>query len=138
MRPRILAAVAGLALVASACGESDKPVEEQAPVTTTVAEAEPADDMAEESDESETVDNTAVDGVAEVPLLVEMEIEEALAELERAYEERLLNPYIAAERGTIDAVIDPADSRREVAAAFEMLAGKRERLPRRRHDNSPL
>jgi acetyl-CoA carboxylase carboxyltransferase component len=59
-------------------------------------------------------------------------------ELEAGYEERLLNPYIAAERGTIDAVIDPAETRLHVAAAFEMLAGKRERLPRRRHDNTPL
>ena len=59
-------------------------------------------------------------------------------ELERSYEERLLNPYIAAERGAIDAVIEPADTRREIAAAFDMLATKRERLPQRRHDNSPL
>ena len=59
-------------------------------------------------------------------------------ELEAGYEERLLNPYIAAERGTIDAVIDPADTRARVHAALEMLAGKRERLPRRRHDNTPL
>lgn len=82
MRPRILAALAGLVLVAGACGDSAEPVEQQAPVTTTAAvEAEPADDMAEETD---TVDNTAVDGVSEVPLLVEKEIEEALAEIERA------------------------------------------------------
>ena len=60
------------------------------------------------------------------------------ARLVTAYEERLLNPYIAAERGTIDAVIDPADTRREIHAALEMLSSKRERLPRRRHDNSPL
>ena len=63
---------------------------------------------------------------------------EERVELEAVYEERLLNPYIAAERGTIDAVIDPAESRLQVAAAFEMLASKRERLPRRRHDNTPL
>ena len=63
---------------------------------------------------------------------------EERAELESAYEQRLLNPYIAAERGTIDAVIDPAETRQRVCAAFEMLAGKRERLPRRRHDNTPL
>jgi acetyl-CoA carboxylase carboxyltransferase component len=63
---------------------------------------------------------------------------EERAELERAYEDRLLNPYIAAERGSVDAVIDPADTRREVAAAFEMLLDKRERLPHRRHDNGPL
>jgi acetyl-CoA carboxylase carboxyltransferase component len=57
---------------------------------------------------------------------------------EREYEERLLNPYIAAERGSVDAVIDPADTRRVLGAALEVLSSKRERLPRRRHDNSPL
>ena len=63
---------------------------------------------------------------------------EERAELESAYEQRLLNPYIAAERGTIDAVIDPAETRQRVCSAFDMLASKRERLPRRRHDNTPL
>ena len=52
---------------------------------------------------------------------------EVRGELERAYEARLLNPYIAAERGFIDAVIDPADTRRELAAALEVLEDKRER-----------
>ena len=60
------------------------------------------------------------------------------AALESAYEARLLNPYIAAERGTVDRVIEPAATRAELAAALEVLAGKRERLPRRTHDNSPL
>ena len=55
-----------------------------------------------------------------------------------AYEERLLNPYIAAERGSVDRVIEPADTRSELAAALDVLSGKRERLPRRRHDNTPL
>ncbi|WP_419919297.1 acyl-CoA carboxylase subunit beta [Candidatus Poriferisocius sp.] len=59
-------------------------------------------------------------------------------ELEAAYEERYLNPYIAAERGSVDAVIDPADTRAEVATALELLESKRESLPRRRHDNTPL
>jgi acetyl-CoA carboxylase carboxyltransferase component len=63
---------------------------------------------------------------------------EERAVLERAYEDRLLNPYIAAERGSIDAIIDPTDTRRLVGACFEILAGKREKLPRRRHDNTPL
>lgn len=58
--------------------------------------------------------------------------------LEADYEERLLNPYRAADRGSVDAVIDPADTRREVAAALRMLEAKRERLVARRHDNSPL
>ena len=64
--------------------------------------------------------------------------EDERAGLVAAYEERLLNPYIAAERGSVDRVIEPADTRSELAAALDVLAGKRERLPRRRHDNSPL
>jgi acetyl-CoA carboxylase carboxyltransferase component len=60
------------------------------------------------------------------------------AELELAYEDRLLNPWPAAERGSVDAVIDPIDTRRIVAATFGLLAGKQERLPPRRHDNTPL
>ena len=60
------------------------------------------------------------------------------AAFESDYSERLLNPYIAAERGYIDAVIDPADTRREIAAAFQMLREKRERLISRKHDNTPL
>ncbi len=60
------------------------------------------------------------------------------AELEAAYEQRLLNPYIAAERGAIDSVVEPSETRREICAALEMLNAKRERLPNRRHDNTPL
>jgi len=60
------------------------------------------------------------------------------AAFEADYAERLLNPYIAAERGYVDAVVDPADTRREVAAALAMLADKREHLPRRKHGNTPL
>ena len=63
---------------------------------------------------------------------------EERAELETAYEERYLNPYIAAERGSVDAVIDPADTRAEVAAALDLLESKRESFPHRRHDNTPL
>ncbi len=58
--------------------------------------------------------------------------------LEAAYEERLLNPYVAADRGLVDAVIDPAHTRRELAAALDMLSTKREQLVRRSHDNGPL
>ena len=63
---------------------------------------------------------------------------EQRAALEAEYEERFLNPYVAAERGFVDAVIDPADTRRAVGAAFEVLASKREPLVHRKHDNSPL
>ena len=57
---------------------------------------------------------------------------------EADYAERLLNPYIAAERGYIDAVLDPADTRREIARALDALADKREELPARKHGNEPL
>ena len=60
------------------------------------------------------------------------------AAFEADYAERLLNPYVAAERGYVDAVIDPADTRREVAAALAMLGNKRERMPQRKHGNTPL
>ena len=59
-------------------------------------------------------------------------------ELETEYEERLLNPYVAAERGSVDRVIEPSETRSEIASALEMLTSKRERLRKRRHDNTPL
>jgi acetyl-CoA carboxylase carboxyltransferase component len=54
------------------------------------------------------------------------------------YEETLLTPWVAAERGYVDAVIDPADTRRELAAALDILITKRERLAPRSHDTGPL
>jgi acetyl-CoA carboxylase carboxyltransferase component len=54
------------------------------------------------------------------------------------YERLYLNPYVAAERGYVDQIIDPGETRRVVAGAFAMLATKRERLPRRKHGNGPL
>jgi propionyl-CoA carboxylase beta chain len=63
---------------------------------------------------------------------------EERAAFEADYSARLLNPYIAAERGYIDAVIDPADTRREICAALHMLRDKREHLVSRKHDNTPL
>ncbi|MFV0522950.1 MAG: acyl-CoA carboxylase subunit beta [Acidimicrobiales bacterium] len=59
-------------------------------------------------------------------------------ELIEEYKERFANPWIAAERGYVDAVIDPTDTRREVIAGFEMLRSKREELPKRKHGNVPL
>ena len=60
------------------------------------------------------------------------------AALEEDYAARLLNPYRAAERGSVDAVIDPADTRREVADALALLSSKREEIPGNRHGNTPL
>jgi acetyl-CoA carboxylase carboxyltransferase component len=63
---------------------------------------------------------------------------EERAAFEADYSERLLNPYVAAERGYVDAVINPEETRREVSAALIMLRDKRERLAPRKHDNTPL
>jgi acetyl-CoA carboxylase carboxyltransferase component len=60
------------------------------------------------------------------------------AELVDDYTERFANPYIAAERGYVDDVIDPAETRRKVIAGFDMLRSKREELPHRKHGNIPL
>ncbi|MBC49310.1 MAG: methylmalonyl-CoA carboxyltransferase [Ilumatobacter sp.] len=63
---------------------------------------------------------------------------EEKAEFERDYTDRLLNPYVAAERGFIDAVIDPADTRAEISAALAVLQDKREMIVERKHGNTPL
>jgi acetyl-CoA carboxylase carboxyltransferase component len=63
---------------------------------------------------------------------------EEKAEFERDYAERLLNPYVAAERGFIDAVIEPAVTRLEICAALAILEDKREHLVERKHGNTPL
>jgi acetyl-CoA carboxylase carboxyltransferase component len=59
-------------------------------------------------------------------------------ELIEEYEERYANPYIAAERGFIDDVIDPAETRRILSKSLDILRGKREELPKRKHGNVPL
>ena len=60
------------------------------------------------------------------------------AELIEDYNERHANPYEAAERGYVDDVIDPADTRKVLIRSLELLRTKREDLPRRKHANVPL
>ncbi len=59
-------------------------------------------------------------------------------ELVDEYIERYANPYVAAERGYVDDVIDPAQTRRVLIRALDVLRSKREELPRRKHGNMPL
>ncbi len=59
-------------------------------------------------------------------------------ELVDDYTERLANPYIAAERGYVDDVIEPNETRRKIAAGLRTLATKREDVPQRKHGNVPL
>ena len=61
-----------------------------------------------------------------------------LTEKEREYAERFANPYQAAERGFIDEVIWPEESRRKIMKAFTVLSGKRKVGPQRKHGNIPL
>jgi propionyl-CoA carboxylase beta chain len=60
------------------------------------------------------------------------------AELVQEYEDTLVNPYIAAERGYVDAVIPPSHTRAYVVKALRMLRNKRETLPPKKHGNIPL
>ncbi|MGQ0842585.1 MAG: acyl-CoA carboxylase subunit beta [Sporichthyaceae bacterium] len=59
-------------------------------------------------------------------------------ELVTEYEDTLANPYIAAERGYVDAVIEPSSTRVHLIRALRTLRGKRETLPPRKHGNIPL
>jgi propionyl-CoA carboxylase beta chain len=54
------------------------------------------------------------------------------------YEDTLFNPYIAAERGYVDAVIRPAETRSQVTRALRALRTKRQTLPPKKHGNIPL
>ncbi|GIE85717.1 methylmalonyl-CoA carboxyltransferase [Actinoplanes regularis] len=66
------------------------------------------------------------------------EDESQRARLMREYEDTLLNPYVAAERGYLDAVIMPAETRRHIVHGLRQLATKRESLPPKKHGNIPL
>jgi acetyl-CoA carboxylase carboxyltransferase component len=54
------------------------------------------------------------------------------------YETQFANPYVAAARGYVDDVIKPSETRPRLIAALEMLAGKRDTNPRKKHGNIPL
>jgi len=54
------------------------------------------------------------------------------------FRERFANPYVAAERGYVDAVIMPRETRRRLNSALDMLATKREKNPAKKHGNIPL
>jgi len=60
------------------------------------------------------------------------------AQWDEEYSERFANPYNAAERGYVDDVIDPRDTRRLLIDALAMLRTKKEQMPARKHGNVPL
>jgi acetyl-CoA/propionyl-CoA carboxylase carboxyl transferase subunit len=60
------------------------------------------------------------------------------ARLTEEYRREFLNPYLAAERGYVDDVIDPAETRSRLAAGLRMFSSKRDDRPSRKHGNIPL
>ena len=66
------------------------------------------------------------------------EPEEARLRLIDEYREQFANPYVAANRGYIDEVIDPAETRAKVVRALAMLEDKRDTLPLKKHGSIPL
>ncbi len=54
------------------------------------------------------------------------------------YKEEMMNPLVAAEKGFVDAIIDPADTRIALVKCFKLLRSKKESLPQRKHSNMPL
>lgn len=61
-----------------------------------------------------------------------------LATKEAEYKKQFANPYEAAARGYVDAVIRPSETRQRIIAALDMLRNKVEKLPRKKHGNIPL
>jgi propionyl-CoA carboxylase beta chain len=61
-----------------------------------------------------------------------------IAEQTKAYEDRFMSPFVAAERGYIDEVIRPHSTRRRIARALAMLRTKNSEMPWKKHDNIPL
>jgi acetyl-CoA carboxylase carboxyltransferase component len=66
------------------------------------------------------------------------DVEAKRTDLIAEYEERFANPYVAAERGYVDDVIDPRETRKVLSRSLAMLRTKREQMPSRKHGNVPL
>ncbi len=81
-------------------------------------------------------------GAAEIIFRKEIaEADDPKAELDKKIEEythKFANPYLAAERGYVDEVIMPSETRSKLITAFEMLKNKVDTLPRKKHGNIPL
>ncbi|EAR49494.1 propionyl-CoA carboxylase, beta subunit [Oceanicola granulosus HTCC2516] len=77
-------------------------------------------------------------GATEILYRSELGEPEKIAARTKQYEDRFANPFVAAERGFVDEVIQPRSTRRRVCRAFAMLRGKRLSNPWKKHDNIPL
>ncbi len=81
-------------------------------------------------------------GAAEIIFKKEIESaedkEQTLAEKEKEYREKFANPYLAASRGYVDAVIIPSETRPRLVAALKILENKVDSNPKKKHGNIPL
>lgn len=77
-------------------------------------------------------------GAVEILYRSELGDAEKIAARTKDYEDRFANPFVAAEKGFIDEVIQPHSTRRRVARAFASLRGKKLSNPWKKHDNIPL
>jgi propionyl-CoA carboxylase beta chain len=64
--------------------------------------------------------------------------DETRARLVADYREKFANPYVAAARGYVDAIIEPHETRPRLINALEMLQNKRDANPAKKHGNIPL
>ena len=77
-------------------------------------------------------------GAVEILYRSELADREKIAQRTKDYEDRFANPFVAAEKGFIDEVIQPRSTRRRVARAFASLRNKQQTNPWKKHDNIPL
>ena len=77
-------------------------------------------------------------GATEILYRSELGDKDKIAARTKEYEDRFANPFVAAERGFIDDVILPHQTRRRIARAFETLKHKKASVPAKKHDNIPL
>jgi len=77
-------------------------------------------------------------GAVEIIYRQDLADKEKIAAHTANYEARFANPFVAAEKGFIDDVVQPAETRKRLCRAFAMLKGKQLENPWKKHDNLPL
>ena len=77
-------------------------------------------------------------GATEIIHRADLKDPEKIAQHAANYENRFANPFVAAERGFIDEVIQPRSTRKRIARAFASLRNKKTNVPWKKHDNIPL
>jgi propionyl-CoA carboxylase beta chain len=77
-------------------------------------------------------------GATEIIHRADLKDPEKIAQHAANYEDRFANPFVAAERGFIDEVIQPRSTRKRIARAFASLRNKKTNVPWKKHDNIPL